>query len=86
MHGLREISADKSTLDINLAVRNIRQDKSRQFVKSRVDGGGVIGENNGFSVRAAFNFPVLRKNKTRRTAGNKYKYGDKECQDKFTGG
>jgi hypothetical protein len=86
MHGLREIGADKSTFDIFSAICGVRQDKSRQFVKSRVSGGGIISENNGFAVCAALDFPVLRENKTRRTAGNKYKYGDKECQDKFTGG
>jgi hypothetical protein len=78
MHSLREISADESPLDILSSVRGIRQDKSRQFVKSRVGGGSVIGEDNSFTVCAALYFPVLRKNKTRRTAGNKYKYGDSE--------
>ena len=72
MDGLGEIGADKGAgtfRDILFPVGGIRQDESYQLIKSGVGGGGVIGQDNGLAVAAAFDFPILRIDKPRRPAG-----------------
>jgi len=58
----REIGTDigaGAVFDIVLGVRGVGFNEGDQLIEGRVGGGGIVSEDNGFAIAAAFDFTIL---------------------------